>query len=232
MRRTGEADRKKEEILKIAGTLFLHNGYEKTSMRQIAAEAKISVGLASYHFNSKRELATEVVRRLFAQLAQQAKLSVSQHADPLLYSAVLMRLNNAVLSRECYRQFYLDILRNDILTDVITGTGVETYFCIRDRYCPLQSDEETKRLGWYGNYISASMERTLNLYEEKRSLIPGNTAEIVIKSALSMWDFPHAREEIERACRESEEIVAHLPLATRDLESTFCSHVCQSKTNE
>lgn len=207
MGRVRESETKKAEILRIAGQLFLKQGYGKTSMRQIAAAADISVGLASYHFNSKRELAAEIVRRLFERMVTLAKQSVAQQEDPLLYSAVLMRLNNTVLSQPCYRQFYTDILREDILTDVITGTGVETYFCIRNLYCPAQSDEETERLGWYGNYISASMERTLVLYGEKRQLISGTIAEFVIKSSLSMWDFPNARAEIERACRESEAIV-------------------------
>lgn len=205
-----ESGTKKEDILRVASELFIQKGYEKTSMRQIAADAGISLGLASYHFKSKRDLATEITQRIFAKMVRLTKLMVNQKTDPFLYSAVLIRLNNTMLSQEKYLQFYKDILKEDIWTDVITGGSVDTSFCIRDKYCPTLSDEETERFGWYCNYISASMERTLVLYGDKRPLISGTIAEFIIKSALNMWSFPNAREEITRACKESERIAAKL----------------------
>ena len=38
-----------------------------------------------------------------------------------------------------------DILRNDILLDVIAKSGVETYMSIRDNYRPDLSDEEQRK---------------------------------------------------------------------------------------
>ena len=62
---------------------------------------------------------------------------VNRHETPVLYSATLICLNYTALSQTPYRSFYEDILREDILLDVLIETGVETYICIRDKYCPL-----------------------------------------------------------------------------------------------
>lgn len=42
-------ENKKEEILKVSREFFIEQGYEKTSMRQIAAAADVSLGLVAYH---------------------------------------------------------------------------------------------------------------------------------------------------------------------------------------
>jgi AcrR family transcriptional regulator len=44
------------EIYKSAIRLFQHYGYEETTMRMIAKDAKVSLGLAYYHFKSKDDI--------------------------------------------------------------------------------------------------------------------------------------------------------------------------------
>ncbi|HJC10113.1 TetR/AcrR family transcriptional regulator [Blautia sp. An81] len=200
-------DSKKEEILQIARELFLTQGYTKTSIRQIASKVHISVGLTAYHFKSKREMAVEIVRRIFHRLAGYTKMYVNRHETPVLYSATLICLNYTALSQTPYRSFYEDILREDILLDVLIETGVETYICIRDKYCPWMSDEETEKMGWYGNYVSASMERSLVLYQGMKPLIEGTIPEIILKASLGMWHFKGDVQVIEEAGRKGREIV-------------------------
>ena len=53
-------ENKKEEILKVSREFFIEQGYEKTSMRQIAAAADVSLGLVAYHFKTKRDIAQYV----------------------------------------------------------------------------------------------------------------------------------------------------------------------------
>lgn len=203
-------DSKKEEILQTARKHFLSEGYEKTSMRLIASETQVSLGLVAYHFKSKREIAAEILRRIFNRLRGYAKMYVNRHEEPMLYSAVLVQLNYMVMSREGYCLFYRDVLREDIMLDIIIESGVETYMRIRDRYCPELSDEEAEKMGWYGNYVSVSMERTLVLYGEQKPMIPGSVPEIITRSYLSMWHFKGAEELIEKACRESGELAARI----------------------
>lgn len=203
-------DSKKEEILQTAKRHFLSQGYCKTSMRLIASETQVSLGLVAYHFKSKREIAAEILRRMLNRLMGYTKMYVNRHENPMLYSAVLVGLNYGLLSQEKYRSFYRDVLREDILLDVILETGVETYMCIRDKYCPWLSDEEAEKMGWYGNYISVSMERTLVLYANEQPMVPGSIPEIITRSYLNMWHFEGAEQLVDEVCAESENIVKEI----------------------
>jgi len=54
--KTVKAERTRQRILSMALKLFLNLGYEKTTMRAIAASAEQSPGAAYYYFNSKEDL--------------------------------------------------------------------------------------------------------------------------------------------------------------------------------
>ena len=59
----------RQHILDTALDLFLKQGFEKTTMRAIAAEASLSLGAAYYHFQSKEEL----VLAFYQQTAEEAR---------------------------------------------------------------------------------------------------------------------------------------------------------------
>ncbi|MBM7368567.1 TetR/AcrR family transcriptional regulator [Gordonia hydrophobica] len=59
-RRSGDSTTR-TDILVAARTLFGENGFTKTSMRAIAAEAGVDVALVSYHFGNKRGLFSAVM---------------------------------------------------------------------------------------------------------------------------------------------------------------------------
>ena len=53
----------RDRIMDEAATLFLQHGYEGTSLRQLADVVGIKAGSLYYHFASKDELLTEILRR-------------------------------------------------------------------------------------------------------------------------------------------------------------------------
>lgn len=63
-----------EKILSTATHLFIHNGYEKTSVQNIAQTASISKGAIYHHFQSKDEI-------LFAVLKQRYQLMEKELLD-------------------------------------------------------------------------------------------------------------------------------------------------------
>ena len=63
-----------EKILSTASQLFIHNGYEKTSVQNIAQTASISKGAIYHHFQSKDEI-------LFAVLKQRYQLMEKELLD-------------------------------------------------------------------------------------------------------------------------------------------------------
>jgi AcrR family transcriptional regulator len=65
----------RERILDAAEGLFAAAGYDGTSMRQIAAAARVNGAAANYHFGSKEELYTQVfLRRIVPINAHRAAL--------------------------------------------------------------------------------------------------------------------------------------------------------------
>lgn len=212
--RSGQGD-KKELILKVATRLFISQGYSKTGMRQIAKEANVSLALITYHFSTKDEIARVIAKQISAQNSMCINNYVNVHEDPILHLGVLVNLDHLVFSSEDYDAFYRDILREDIMLDVIASSGFNTYMCIRDKYCPEMSDQETQRLAWYGNYISVSLERTLVLYSDHCYLNGEPIPDLVFDSFMSFWKFPQVDQilaEKKKACRElAAQIIAENP---------------------
>lgn len=75
------AERKQEEkqemhkrILDAARKIFLENGYEKTSMRNIANEIHYSPGMIYFHFKDKSEIFQELHKEGFRLLLAQLKI--------------------------------------------------------------------------------------------------------------------------------------------------------------
>jgi AcrR family transcriptional regulator len=62
----------RQHILDTALGLFSTNGYEKTTMREIAAEAGCSLGLTYRYFASKEALVLELYLKMVLQLEEQA----------------------------------------------------------------------------------------------------------------------------------------------------------------
>lgn len=207
--RNGKED-KKEEILKVATKLFTVQGYSKTGMRQIAKEANVSLALITYYFSTKDEIARLIARQISSQNSLCIDKYVDVHEDPILHLGVLVNLDHMVFSSKDYAAFYKDILREDIMLDVITSSGLRTYTCIRDKYCPEMSDQEIKRLGWYGNHISVSLERTLVLYADHLNLIQEPIPNLVFDSFMSFWKFPQVDEILTKKKEECRELAERI----------------------
>jgi AcrR family transcriptional regulator len=66
-----KAEQTRERILQTALTLFRTNGYESTTLRQIAAESGSSLGLAYRYFSCKEEFVLAFYESLAAEFIQQ-----------------------------------------------------------------------------------------------------------------------------------------------------------------
>jgi AcrR family transcriptional regulator len=66
--KTDKSERSREHILDIALALFAQNGYDATTMRDIAHAAEVSLGLAYRYFGSKEEMVLTFYGRLALEL--------------------------------------------------------------------------------------------------------------------------------------------------------------------
>ena len=90
--------RKQQEILRRAGELFLKQGYEKTNIRQIAAELSISLGLVSYYFPTKRDLVKQLFSQQLAAETELVRQYILQEEDPILFTGTLTKLQMTAIS--------------------------------------------------------------------------------------------------------------------------------------
>lgn len=79
------AQERAQHIMEAATAVMSRQGYDKTSMKDIAQEAGVAQGLIHYYFGSKEDLLVAVVRDLNEQMLSdiQAGLAANEGADPL-----------------------------------------------------------------------------------------------------------------------------------------------------
>ncbi|TYB45383.1 TetR/AcrR family transcriptional regulator [Actinomadura chibensis] len=96
-RRTGSET--KAEIEKVALALFTRNGYEATTMREIAEQLQITKPALYYHFSSKEEIIRTLFEEHLATWDEIISWAASQPASPDLRREVLTRWANATRHR-------------------------------------------------------------------------------------------------------------------------------------
>lgn len=79
----------KEKILKTSAELFYEKGYNRTSMREIASEAQVSLALVTYHLKTKETLAANVINRYTSEVAFFFEKHKTAFPDEFCYFVVM-----------------------------------------------------------------------------------------------------------------------------------------------
>lgn len=142
---TDQQDVKKERILEASYQRFLHYGYSKTTMNEIAGDLTMSKALLYYYFPDKSQLYVAVMQKLCADFISTLVERVGQAADLLsAFNAQIdiqhefmvsnynffdfFRLNDQNLPSEIWEiigkvhQAEIDLLTAALLKDVEKGT--------------------------------------------------------------------------------------------------------------
>jgi AcrR family transcriptional regulator len=108
-----EFSEKQRHILEVAERLFATNGYEGTSVRDIAHEAGVNIAMISYYFGSKEKLLQSVfeMRVQFIQVQLESMLS-NEQLSPL--EKVYQFLDNFVERMMNQQQFHKIMVREQI----------------------------------------------------------------------------------------------------------------------
>jgi AcrR family transcriptional regulator len=81
----------RDRILQVALDLFIEQGYDKTSLREIAERVGVTKAALYYHFASKEEIFLTLMQPVF-ELQQQAMALVNEHPTVEEWSAGLTAL--------------------------------------------------------------------------------------------------------------------------------------------
>ena len=202
-----EQKNKRNRILNSAWILFREHGFTKTSMRMIAQAAGVSLGLVTYHFATKENVALEILEekiRIFKDLLERY---ISLEEDPILYSASLVRINYKVMSSSAFALFYEDAMRNDLYFRTIPdrkfypNKGLRSLLIINEKY---KLGHSREFLELFGDYLCVSMERTLVLFPKSQEAV-GYLPDLVFKTYMTHLD-PQFKD-FEAYCRKSEALV-------------------------
>ena len=63
----------KDKIIHEATLLFAELGYEGTSIREIAQKAEVNIAAINYHFNSKENLYSEIIKKCYLDSSENIK---------------------------------------------------------------------------------------------------------------------------------------------------------------
>ncbi|MCL2496749.1 MAG: TetR/AcrR family transcriptional regulator [Clostridiales bacterium] len=153
-----------KSILYHSNELFLENGYDNTTMRQIAEVAGVSLGLTTYHFKTKRFIAVTVLEHYLRYLKAQILLRLPPGGYQLERSSAMIHLCAGFFMQHPCRKFYLECLTHDIYMESIQKLGNEAMKQIaRENKVEIAPD----LLLLFDNYIPPAVERILFLEKEK-----------------------------------------------------------------
>ncbi len=82
----------RETLVNVSKKLFLENGFEKTTMRQIAKECGVNQALAYYYHANKASLALEIFSEYMSQFENTLSTYVSEEKSPVLFLLLRARL--------------------------------------------------------------------------------------------------------------------------------------------
>ncbi len=82
-----KGERRRQELLRIAYSMFISRGYENTSVDDIIEEAGIAKGTYYYYFESKEQMLEEVIGMMIDQETEAARQLV-QRDIPVLQKIV------------------------------------------------------------------------------------------------------------------------------------------------
>jgi AcrR family transcriptional regulator len=82
MKRDRHKTELKNRVLKVAGKLFVQQGYSKTTIKQIIKEARITTGSLYHFFTNKEDILMHISQDVFAMAAGMSDGFISNDSDP------------------------------------------------------------------------------------------------------------------------------------------------------
>lgn len=157
-----EKNDKYKDIFRISHQLFLSQGYEATTIRQISDQAGVSLGLTNHFFHSKEALACKILSMVSAYASLFCSVS-HPCPDPLHRHVLSSRIRLLFLMKSSYQKFYVDSLKQDILFAKLEKTPNRIFYQLADLY-HFPVDDDLFLL--YGTFTSYNYEKTLILGRE------------------------------------------------------------------
>ncbi len=108
----------RNKIVEVARVLFAEQGFEGTSIREIAKSAEVNLASVNYHFNNKENLFTEVLRQGYVECSSELRRYYDDN-NPCLENILLYLFRyfiNKSHDLKCFFKMMLSSQHNHHLT--------------------------------------------------------------------------------------------------------------------
>lgn len=102
---------KQIQILEVAETLFAEKGFDGTSIRDIAKEAKINIAMVSYYFGSKEKLLESLVLFKTSGLKERLVSLIDENLEPIekINKLIALYINRIDCNKGIYRVIHFEL---------------------------------------------------------------------------------------------------------------------------
>jgi AcrR family transcriptional regulator len=130
----------RSKILNASAQLFVKNGYDGTSVRQIAKEAGVNIAMISYYFKSKEGVLIDLINETSNKMSEKTKHIKDMDLEPRERISLLFRtyvdhfVEHDMVSYVFGTELSLNRNKNivDLILAILSKSHEYIYKCIRD----------------------------------------------------------------------------------------------------
>ncbi len=181
-------------ILKVAKKLFLEKGYTNTTMREIACQANINLGLIPYHFKTKENIAKLIYDTMLIEYTEEINHDIKFIENPISKLAyVYIYVMEKILETDGFLTFYLGLLQENMIA---TDSQIWSRNLVRE-ICSFYNDDISENHVLHICLISKGVEKAL-IQEKHKGTINTSYLEInklIVSTMLSQMNIDKAEIE-------------------------------------
>ncbi|UYO64117.1 TetR/AcrR family transcriptional regulator [Acetobacterium wieringae] len=154
----------KDKIIKTASALFYNQGYNTTTIRDIARESGLSLSRLNYHFNSKAEVAGVICKKFLRNLNTELFEVIPVKHDKILRDTIHIRTWIKIFhSHNPTMNFYYELACENILSELLIESDHQ-HFIEQAEFLELNLDAQTLRM--YAHIFVASLVQLIRAKKE------------------------------------------------------------------
>ncbi|MBP7766785.1 MAG: TetR/AcrR family transcriptional regulator [Syntrophaceae bacterium] len=126
MKRQEKSDNVRNAILDVSGRLFVDQGYQKTTIRQIAEEAGIKIGTIYHFFRDKEEVLLKHSQQIDSELMAHVEQVIDDPNDFILKYALYRALEFKIVEKyDKIAELYLESYNSWRMTQMIVPRNMQ-----------------------------------------------------------------------------------------------------------
>ncbi|MDW7669968.1 MAG: TetR family transcriptional regulator, partial [Bacillota bacterium] len=125
----------KNKIIQASKSLFYFNGYRKTTVQGIADLADVNLGLISYYFKSKDNIAKSIFIGFLKEIELEVRKTYPDNEDDVLplYMVKERIFFEIILNNDNYQRFYREIINSNMVFTLLEDYVEKNYNSINDK---------------------------------------------------------------------------------------------------